>query len=217
MKPHPMPSRRPSSIQGHAPGRRALVQGLGLLGWVGGVGSGGLLALCALPGAAQASTARHIKWADLVPAGWDPAAEVRKHFKNPNFDIVSDTDPRMLEMLKKMREIWDQAPVNPAMDGVSGRIPGYVVPLEEDKRGLREMLLVPYYGACIHSPPPPANQIIHVKLAQPVKGYQAMDTVWVLGTLKAFRGDSHMGVSGYRIDEAGLQRYTKETARGQAR
>ena len=217
MKPHPMPSRRPSSIQGHAPGRRALVQGLGLLGWVGGVGSGGLLGLCALPGAAQASTARHIKWADLVPAGWDPAAEVRKHFKNPNFDIVSDTDPRMLEMLKKMREIWDQAPVNPAMDGVSGRIPGYVVPLEEDKRGLREMLLVPYYGACIHSPPPPANQIIHVKLAQPVKGYQSMDTVWVLGTLKAFRGDSHMGVSGYRIDEAGLQRYTKETARGQAR
>jgi hypothetical protein len=158
---------------------------------------------------AQAPTPRHIKWAELVPAGWDPSAEVRKHFQNPNFDVISDTDPRMLEMLKKMREIWDNAPVNSAMDGIKGRIPGYIVPLEEDKRGLREMLLVPYYGACIHSPPPPANQIIHVKLAQPARGFQSMDTVWVHGTLNAFRGDSYMGVSGYRIESARLQRYTK--------
>lgn len=178
-----------------------------------------LLGACAClpPVWAQAPTPRHIKWAELVPAGWDPAAEVRKHFQNPNFDIVSDTDPRMLEMLKKMREIWDNAPVNPAMDGVNGRIPGYIVPLEEDKRGLRELLLVPYYGACFHSPPPPANQIVHVKLAEPIKGYQAMDTAWVIGMLRAQRGDSYMGASGYRVDNARLQRYTKDSARGDAR
>ena len=165
------------------------------------------------PASASSSSAaaQHIKWADLVPKDWDPAEEVRKHLKVDNFDIISDTDPRMLEMLKQMREVWDNAPVNPAMDGVQGRIPGYVVPLEEAKDGsIREMLLVPYYGACIHSPPPPANQIIHVFLSKPAKGFAAMDTVWVSGTLKAFRGDSYMGASGYRVDGATLSRYVKE-------
>lgn len=163
------------------------------------------------PAAASSSAAQHIKWADLVPKDWDPAEEVRKHLKVDNFDIISDTDPRMLEMLKQMREVWDNAPVNPAMDGVQGRIPGYVVPLEEAKDGsIKEMLLVPYYGACIHSPPPPANQIIHVFLSKPTKGFAAMDTVWVAGTLKAFRGDSYMGASGYRVDGAMISRYVKE-------
>ena len=160
--------------------------------------------------ASSASALTHLKWSDLVPVGWDPAQEVRKRIKDQNFSIIKDSAPRMLEMLKQMREVWDNAPVNPAMDGVRGRIPGYVVPLEEDKQGMREMLLVPYYGACIHSPPPPANQIIHVRLPKPAKGYAAMDTVWVTGTLRAFRGDSYMGASGYRIDDASLAPYVKE-------
>ncbi len=162
------------------------------------------------PLAPAVSALPHLKWTDLVPKGWDPAEEVRKHTKDQNLDLISDSDPRMLEMLKQMREVWDNAPVNPEMDGVRGRIPGYVVPLEEDKRGLREFLLVPYYGACIHSPPPPANQIIHVFLSKPIKGVASMDTVWVIGTLKSFRGDSYMGASGYRIDEAKVAPYVKE-------
>ncbi len=172
--------------------------------------------LLVLPAQAQTSAASsvsalpHLKWTDLVPKGWDPAQEVRKRIKDQNFAIVNDNDPRMLEMLKQMREVWDNAPVNPEMDGVKGRIPGYVVPLEEDKQGLREMLLVPYYGACIHSPPPPANQIIHVFLTKPVKGFATMDTVWVTGTIKNSRGESYMGASGYRIDNASLVRYEKE-------
>ncbi|RRS05968.1 DUF3299 domain-containing protein [Aquabacterium soli] len=155
----------------------------------------------------------HIKWSDLVPKGWDPTDEVRKRLGDQNFDIISDSDPRMLQMLKQMREVWDNAPVNQDMDGVKGRIPGYVVPLEEGKAGLKEMLLVPYYGACIHSPPPPANQIIHVILGKPAKGFASMDTVWVTGTLKTFRGDSYMGVSGYKVDDAVLARYVKEKPR----
>lgn len=151
----------------------------------------------------------HLKWADLLLPGWDPIAQVKKQSKGVKFDIISDTDPRMLKMLKEMREVWDNAPTNPAMDGVRGRIPGYLVPLEESKQGIKEMLLVPYYGACIHSPPPPANQIIHVFLSKPVKGYMTMDPVWVSGTLKAFRGDSYMGTSGYRIDNGQLQPYVK--------
>ena len=62
-----------------------------------------------------------------------------------------------MAMLKKMRDVWDNAPVNTAIVGQQVRIPGFVVPLEDTKDGMKEFLLVPYFGACIHSPPPPAN------------------------------------------------------------
>jgi hypothetical protein len=112
-------------------------------------------------------------------------------------------------MLKKMREVWDSAPVNPELVGTQVRIPGFVVPLEDSKAGLREFLLVPYFGACIHSPPPPANQIIHVLPRTPAKGVRSMDTVWVSGTLSTVRTDSYMGASGYRIEATSVAPYTE--------
>lgn len=148
-------------------------------------------------------TFREIKWDDLVPKDWDPL----KQFKNINFSLMNDSDPRANEMLKRMRETWDNAPTNNDMDGASVRIPGYLVPLEETKAGLKEFLLVPYFGACIHTPPPPANQIIYVKAEKPPKGFHSMDTVWVSGTLKTLRSDSYMGASGYRMDAMVVEPY----------
>ncbi len=148
---------------------------------------------------------REIKWDDLVPKDWDPL----KEFKNINFSLMNDSDPRANEMLKRMRETWDNAPTNNDMDGASVRIPGYLVPLEDTKDGLKEFLLVPYFGACIHTPPPPANQIIYVKAEKPPKGFRSMDTVWVSGTLKTLRSDSYMGASGYRMDAVVVERYVE--------
>lgn len=152
---------------------------------------------------AAAGAFREIKWDDLVPTDWDPLAQ----FKNINFSVLSDSDPRATEMLKRMRESWDKAPTNNEMDGVAVRIPGYLVPLDDSTAGLKEFLLVPYFGACIHTPPPPANQIIHVKFGNPPKGLRAMDTVWISGTLKALRSDSAMGASGYRMDAVAVEPY----------
>jgi hypothetical protein len=61
------------------------------------------------------------------------------------------------EAMQAMRDIWDKAPTNPAVEGMKARLPGYVVPLDTQPAGIKEFLLVPYFGACIHSPPPPAN------------------------------------------------------------
>jgi hypothetical protein len=66
---------------------------------------------------------------------------------------------------------------------------------------------VPYFGACIHSPPPPANQIVHVKAQAPLKGWRTMDAVWVSGTLQAARADTSMGASGYLIADPVVERY----------
>jgi uncharacterized protein len=82
------------------------------------------------------------------------------------------------------------------------------VPLDDAKSGLKEFLLVPYFGACIHTPPPPANQIVHVLTGtQPIKGFRSMDPVWVNGTLKTARQDSAMGNSAYRIEASSVERY----------
>ena len=162
----------------------------------------GPAALAAGPGATTPAF-KDVPWEDLVPKGWDPT----KRFRDGNLGMLSDANPKVLQLMREMRETWDNAPTNSAMDGAAVRLPGYVVPLEEVKGEMKEFLLVPYFGACIHTPPPPANQIIHVVADKPVKGLHMMDAVWVSGTLQTFRQDSAMGTSGYKMQAAAIAPY----------
>jgi hypothetical protein len=159
------------------------------------------------PAAAKAGAYREIKWEELVPANWDPMKELK------DFDLgqLGDADPRAIEMMKKMREVWDNAPSNPALDGQTIRIPGFVVPLEETNDGIKEFLLVPYFGACVHSPPPPANQIIYVLPQTPARGFRSMDAVWISGTLVREKSDSYMGASSYRMQARAVEPYETRT------
>lgn len=164
--------------------------------------------------AAAAGAFREIKWDDLMPKDWDPLKQLRSaNNGGVNLSLFNDGDPRAQQMLKDMRDIWDNAPTNAELDGAAIRLPGYVVPLEEAKGQMKEFLLVPYFGACIHSPPPPANQIIHVVVNPPVKGFHSMDTVWVNGTLNTTRQDSYMGVSGYKLQAQRVERYVPPAAK----
>ncbi len=155
-------------------------------------------------GASTPGPASTIGWEQLIPAGWDPY----KDLKALNLDTLKDNDPKAEEALQKMRKMWDNAPINPLILGQNVRLPGYLVPLEDLPGGVKEFLLVPYFGACVHSPPPPANQIVHVLLDKPNKRFRLMDVVWVSGPLSATKTDSHMGVAGYRIDAKNLMPYT---------
>lgn len=144
-----------------------------------------------------------ITWEALVAPDWDPF----KDFRGTDMAALSDGDPRAADMLRRMREIWDNAPVNKALIGQAVRIPGFVVPLEDTKDGMKEFLLVPYFGACVHSPPPPANQIIHVLPKSAAKGLRSMDTVWISGTLSNLPTDSYMGAANWRIDAVSVAPY----------
>jgi len=157
------------------------------------------------PGSVVQGTPRTITWDILVPQGWEPF----KEFKDMNFQALDDGDPKATAMLKKMRDVWDNAPVNNAIVGQQVRIPGFVVPLEDTKDGMKEFLLVPYFGACIHSPPPPANQIVHVLPKSPAKGLRSMDAVWITGTLVTVRTDSYMGAASYRIEALSVSPYNE--------
>lgn len=73
--------------------------------------------------------------------------------------------------------------VDQSLDGLSVRMPGYVLPLETEGTALREFLLVPFVGACIHVPPPPANQMVHITVDQPYHSDELYEPVWVEGVL----------------------------------
>ena len=75
--------------------------------------------------------------------------------------------------------------VNPQLNGQSIRIPGYLLPLEFSGKLVTEFLLVPWVGACIHTPPPPPNQILLVKPEKPVAMSGMFEPVWVSGRLTA--------------------------------
>lgn len=149
---------------------------------------------------------RTISWEQLMPPGWDPY----KDLKALNLESLKDNDPRAEEVLKKMRQMWDNAPINPQVLGQNVRLPGFMVPLEELPEGSKEFLLVPYFGACVHSPPPPANQIVHVVLDKPTKRIRLMDTLWVTGVMSATQTDSHMGMASYRIDAKAVAPYREK-------
>ena len=157
-----------------------------------------------LPAKAPAkSTYKTVSWDDLLPKDWDPMAG----FKANDLAKLDDADPRATEALEKMRLAWDAAPANPSMNGQNIRIPGFIVSLDGGPNELREFLLVPYFGACIHVPPPPANQIIHVMPAKPVKGVKNMEAVWVSGQLSLGLSDTTMGNSSYRMHAVSVTPY----------
>lgn len=153
-----------------------------------------LLALVpAIAGAADPTP--EIKWEDLVPKDWDPRAE----FKGLDLSKLQDSDPKAMEALDRLKAAWDNAPAEPALNGRKGRIAGFALPLERQGDKVTEFLIVPYFGACIHTPPPPANQIIHARSAKPLTGVRMMVPIWTYGTFKVERGETTWGVAGYRL------------------
>jgi uncharacterized protein len=154
---------------------------------------------------APQATYKEVAWDALLPPDWDPM----RVLKGLNMDQLSDADPRAMEALDKLREEWNKAPANPSMNGARIRIPGFVVPLENQRNQITEFLLVPYFGACIHVPPPPANQLIHVFPSKPLKEIQTMQAVWVSGTMENIAADTSMGRAGYRMKAEIVTPYKK--------
>jgi hypothetical protein len=150
----------------------------------------------------KAATFRTATWEELVPKDWDPL----KQFRDKNIASIPEGSARELALMREIRDIWDNAPTRSDLNGAKLRLPGFVVPLEQSRREIKEFLLVPYFGACIHSPPPPANQIVYVVLATP-RPLRTMDTVWVSGTMKTTRQDSPWGTSGYSMEGLAVEPY----------
>ncbi|NCA70036.1 MAG: DUF3299 domain-containing protein [Sphingobacteriia bacterium] len=157
-----------------------------------------------------AGAAELIDWDRLIPADWQPEALI-EGFDLDEIEALDDDDPRALALMDKLMELWAKAPVVTELDGRMIRLPGFVVPLELDAERMSEFLLVPYYGACIHVPPPPANQTVHV-VAPAGREYVGglFDTVWVTGRLRVVSSSSELAEAGYRIEVVAIEPYDGE-------
>jgi len=96
----------------------------------------------------------------------------------------------------------------PELEGRNIRIPAYIVPIEfSDDHFYKEFLLVPYMGACIHTPPPPPNQIIYVKTDKPVRIDDIWAPVYADGILKTQKHENDVGNAAYTMALSKLEPY----------
>jgi hypothetical protein len=89
--------------------------------------------------------------------------------------------------------------MNEALNNSIVRIPGYIVPLEQSTKGVTSFLLVPYVGACIHTPPPPPNQLVLVDTSPPWPNDSLWDPVWVTGQLRIQLQSTELAEIGYHL------------------
>jgi hypothetical protein len=95
------------------------------------------------------------------------------------------------------------------LDGRVVRIPGFVVPLDDFAEEGAEFLLVPYYGACVHTPPPPPNQMVFVEMAgkKNIK-LNLFDAVWMYGKLSINQTLSPYGAVGFKLAGTKVEPYS---------
>jgi hypothetical protein len=155
--------------------------------------AGSALSSLAIP--AIGSAYKEVEWDELMPEGWRKKV-ILELTRMRRYGSLTDGDPRADEAYARLKKTWDAAPPTKTYIGKPIRIAGYVVPLDAERMQSSEFLLVPYFGACIHSPPPPANQIILIK---PPKGsrLRTMDAIWVEGILAEGKTSSEVGTSTY--------------------
>lgn len=146
-----------------------------------------LAAATLVPGHAMASPFRQIGWDDLIPKGV-PYGEI---IGPGQIDEVNDTwVPQFDENASK---------VNTALDGKPVKLPGYIIPFDVTAAGVTDFMLVPYVGACIHTPPPPPNQLVFVTTQTPWPNESLWDPVWVSGRLSAKALSTQIAEVGYQL------------------
>ena len=89
--------------------------------------------------------------------------------------------------------------MNTALDGKPVMLPGYIIPFDMASDGVTSFMLVPYVGACIHTPPPPPNQLVFVTTGTPWPSESMWDPVWVSGLLSAKPMSTQIADVGYQI------------------
>jgi hypothetical protein len=127
-----------------------------------------------------------------------------------DFKALEDAPPVLHVGTQRMKQIGTLHTVA-GLDGKKVRLPGYVVPLESDNDGkMIEFFFVPFYGACIHVPPPPPNMLIHVHLAKGVDTPSLYDTLTLKGVLHTQVTENAMAASAYDMDDATLEPYRND-------
>lgn len=127
-----------------------------------------LAAMPAVPGAAFAKDYIELNWTDLIPIGQQAVPPVLQSMIQHDGPDMSSQQPAS----QGVRRDWN---------GQIVRLPGFIVPIEYSGTGVTAFILVPFVGACVHVPPPPANQLVFVTTEKPYESSGLFEPVNVVG------------------------------------
>jgi hypothetical protein len=148
----------------------------------------------AFPMAARASAPIDISWPDLLPA-------------EANFSSMEGIVQHGAPTLRYSKEQGQT--LTHAYDGKTIRMPGFILPTEFDGTAVRNFLLVPYVGACLHVPPPPPNQMVFVNFEEGFEGASLFAAVRVTGTLVAGVESTALAPVGYTLSADHVENYKR--------
>jgi hypothetical protein len=142
----------------------------------------------------SAAQIKVLEWEDLIPPAEKLILDAWQNSANNNAEFILEPPQNI-------------GKVRPELDGKHVKIAGFVIPLEGDEETISEMLLVPYFGACFHVPPPPSNQIIHITFKTAIKIKELWDVVYVEGELKTKTIINELAEVGYVMEGYSVEPY----------
>lgn len=156
-----------------------------------------------------------IEWPQLMPAEdldalMNPPDIISQIADGSEADSISSFGQQEMEdeTAKRFQEALSSTKVVESFKNRAIKIPGYIVPLETDEeQKVTEFFIVPYFGACLHMPPPPPNQIIFANYGEGVVLSNLYDPFWFEGTLQIELNENAMGTSAYRLKLANVEPY----------
>jgi len=165
-----------------------------------------------------ASAFMQADWIDLLPADdldalLNPPSYLDEIADGSAEDILSNTlknettdsgDDRYQQALTStnVKAIVNNAPI---------RIPAFIVPLEfDDDQNVTQFFMVPFFGACLHLPPPPPNQTIFVHYPQGLKIESLYDAYWISGIVKISLVENEMATAAYSMEMHAFELYSEE-------
>jgi hypothetical protein len=162
-----------------------------------------------------AKDTRILEWDEMMPDGY--VESLLKLSENSDFSATDafsfdDDSEEAQNAYNELRANLASAPIVSELHNQQVKIAGFIVPLDFDfdTETFQSFLLVPYFGACIHTPPPPSNQIVHVSTKTPLNQEWLDYAVWVNGILSTKSKDSEQGYAGYSMQNVTLEEYSEE-------
>tara|TARA_B100000965_G_scaffold390476_3_gene397440 strand:- start:59743 stop:60336 length:594 start_codon:yes stop_codon:yes gene_type:complete len=167
-----------------------------------------LMMIVALPSLCAAVEYTEVEWTDLMPKDDLDALLAPPEYLN---DIADGSQQDSVAALnqkesvdaqtKRYRDALSSTRVMQEFNGKQIRIPGYMVPLEQnEEREVTAFFIVPYFGACLHMPPPPPNQILYVQYEEGIALEALQQPFWFEGTLTVALNENALGTSAYTLN-----------------
>ncbi|WP_444946870.1 DUF3299 domain-containing protein [Microbulbifer sp. VTAC004] len=158
---------------------------------------------------------REVSWEELIPKD-----DLDALLNPPEYidDIVEGSAADSMPTTSTISEISEDESryqaaltstrIKPEFDNQQIRIAGFIVPIEfNDELTISRFLFVPYFGACIHLPPPPPNQVIHGRFPEGVQIEALYEPFTIEGKLRTLKKESEFGTAAYSMEVDSIHPY----------